>query len=165
MLWFIKSSLFLIVITGRCRAAVVAAAVSRIRMVFDEILGSEAASHTYDSPSRENMTAPPPSPEFKYSMDSMFHMSPPKLVVSNSSSTASTGVRFTFPAATQEGRFGKIPMRSPPSPLPWQPNTSLGDGCIKIEIPSLDSSAHFMKAGDNNKSNTCSPSSVNRVKI
>jgi hypothetical protein len=161
---FINPSLFLIsLLLGR--AAVVAAAVSRIRMVFDEILGSDEASHFNNSPSREHMTAPPPSPESNHSM---FRMSPPKLVVPNSSSStsASTGVCFTFPSATQEGRFGKIPMRSPPSPLPWQPNTSLGDGYVKIEIPSLDSSSHhFMKAGDNNRNDTRSPSSMNRVKI
>ncbi|XP_046631265.1 uncharacterized protein LOC124311044 isoform X2 [Daphnia pulicaria] len=142
------------------KAAVVAAAVSRIRMVFDEILGSEEASHSYYSPSREHMAAPPPSPESNYSIKPMFQMSPPKLVVPNSSSftAPSTGVCFTFPPATQEGRFGKIPMRSPASPLPWQPNASRGDGCIKIEIPPLGSSAHLLKAASNNISSpTCSP--------
>jgi hypothetical protein len=135
-------------------------------MVFDEILGSEEVSHSYYSPSREHMAAPPPSPESNYSIKPMFQMSPPKLVVPNSSSltAASTGVCFTFPPATQEGRFGKIPMRSPASPLPWQPNTSHGDGCIKIEIPPLDSSAHLLKAASNNiSSSTCSP--VHKVKV
>jgi hypothetical protein len=55
-------------------------------------------------------------------------------------------------------------MRSPASPLPWQPNASRGDGCIKIEIPPVGSSTHLLKAASNIISSpTCSP--VHRVKV
>ena len=102
------------------------AAVSRLRMIFDELLGSVETSVVTDAASPEkSLAAPPPSPESHSQQKQLFLFSPPKLKLSSSSPSkpALPEICFSFPSVTQEGRFGKVPIKSPPSRLPWQSNS------------------------------------------
>lgn len=112
-----------------------AAAVGRLRMIFDELLGSvETSMMSNDSSPETSLSAPPPSPEADSRKKQPFLLSPPKL--KEFTSSRSSEVIFSFPAVTQEGLFGKIPLRSPlPDHLPWQPK--LGEDSNKPSTPSL----------------------------
>lgn len=104
-----------------CRAAVVAAAVNRLRMIFDDLLGNMEASISVDESSANvPLTAPPPSPESHSYKKKYSYLSPPKLTTFTSSQSNSSKVCFPFPTVTQDGKFGRVPLRSPLSThLPW----------------------------------------------
>lgn len=141
------------------KAAVVAAAISRLRMVFDEFLGTEETMDLNDSFSTDavNVSAPPPSPEPNSKMNPTIPFSQPKLVVSTASSSTSDSSGVCLPTTAKKGRCTKVPEKSPNSSAPVTP---LDDG-IKLEFPCLHSSNQFTEA-DNSRSNTYSPTSISR---
>ncbi|KAK4036079.1 hypothetical protein OUZ56_028150 [Daphnia magna] len=142
------------------KAAVVAAAISRLRMVFDEFLGTEETMDLNDSFSTDavNVSAPPPSPEPNSKMNPTIQFSQPKLVVSTTSSSTSDSSGVCLPTTSKKGKCTKVPEKSPYSSAPATP---LDDG-IKLEFPCLHSSNQFAES-DNSRSNTYSPTSISRV--
>lgn len=152
--------------TGCYRAAVVAAAISRLRMVFDEILGTEETTNLNDSFSTDaiNVSAPPPSPESHSQANPTFHFSQTQRVVPTSSSTtASSGFCYSFPTTNDKGKFDDVPRSSPHSLVQRPPATSLSDG-IKLEFPFVHSSNQLGEA-DSRRGNTRSPTSMNKVEL
>ncbi|XP_057379161.1 uncharacterized protein LOC130701217 isoform X2 [Daphnia carinata] len=142
------------------KAAVVAAAISRLRMVFDEFLGTEETMDLNDSFSTDavNVSAPPPSPEPSSKKNPTFQFSQPKSGVSTASSSTADP---SFPTTAKKGRCSKVPDKSPRSSALQTPVTPLVDG-IKLECPSLRSSNQFAEV-DDSRSNTCSPTSMSRI--
>lgn len=135
-------------------------------MIFDELLGTvEAAVISDTTPSRSSFTVPPPSPESYPEQPKRFHLSPPKLKVAFTSADSkieSSDVKFTFPRITQEGRFGKVPLRSPPAiGLPWHPNNSAFG--LANDVPSLNRSVDVDQISS--RQNTFSPPVTNMVGI
>lgn len=123
------------------RASVVANAVNQLRLIFDEMLGE--ASIVSSSPESSQHSVHPPMAS-SGSQKRTFALMPSRLNTSSSGSPslgppAASG--FAFPSVTKEGKFGKVPLKSPSVGLPWKPER-LSDGQPNSAIGSLSVSAH-----------------------